>query len=387
MSGDNPSRSTDGHIEASERAGGMPMQERRRWPREEQAAGESKPGRAPALKPLEFSTRGLPRKEQFGAWQAYMEPLLDLRLPEDKSPASGFPADHTAWNLGSVLIVQQRVSAHSYERSAAKLRASSIDHWCVGILRSGRSWTEVDGQVAQNAPGKAEFRTLGHPFCGRTVDAESVILYMPRDMFPEASRLLDARNNCVLSGNLATLLINYVSSVEASLPSLVAEDLSGIVQTLRDIVTVCLSSSAEQGTANAQQAIGTMERARRYIHQNLASPDLTPDNLCHELGISRTRLYQLFEPSGGVQHYIRRRRLLAAHAALSDTANTQRILDIAEAAGFDSAANFSRAFKLEFGYSPREARNLATASRATYGTSAVSENAESFRAWLAALGH
>lgn len=388
MNRNHPSTNPSQNSTKADRGATEPVQERRRWTREQQTEAEVSTNGAPvpALKPLEFSTRSFPASEQFVAWQAYMEPIAELRLPDDMSPVDGFPADHVAWNLGNVLIVQQRVPAHSYLRSLTKLRASPIDHWSLTLLRSGESWTGVDRQVAHNEAGKVELRTLGHPFRGRTTDAESIILYMPRELFGDASRIFDVANNSILSGNLANLLIEYVNSVEASLRSLVAEDLAGITRTLRDMITACLSA-VDRKPVTEKQTVGLMERARRYIHENIASPELVPDRLCHELGISRTRLYHMFEASGGVLHYIRKRRLLAAHAALSDPANSQRILEIAEAAGFDTPANFSRAFKTEFGYTPRDARELATASHSAFRATPLRENTAAFRDWLCALGH
>jgi AraC-like DNA-binding protein len=47
---------------------------------------------------------------------------------------------------------------------AQKIRFSPIDHWRIAFLRSGRTWTEVDGHVAQNEPGMMEVRSLGRPF-------------------------------------------------------------------------------------------------------------------------------------------------------------------------------------------------------------------------------
>ncbi len=386
MNGGWDSRTPGGKIEEADSSTPKPRPERRRWPRDEQAVRDTPAIRGPPiLKPLEFSTRDLPRKQQFSAWQSYMETVAEYRLPDDKTLADGFPADHVAWNLGSALIVQQRVPAHSYRRSVAKLRASPVDHCYISILRSGRSWTEVDGYVARNEPGKAVFRTLGHPFWGRITDAEAVIVYLPRDLFGDSAAILDAANNSILSGNLAHLLDDYISSVETSLSSLVAEDLPGIVSALRDMVAMSLTSVKHKHVTE-QHGMGLMERARRYIRQHLASPDLTPESLCQELGISRTRLYQLFEPSGGVLHYIRRKRLLAAHASLSDPANNQRVFEIAEAAGFDTPANFSRAFKLEFGYSPREAREHAAAEHSAYSGVDTPDDMESFGHWLTALG-
>jgi len=337
---------------------------------------------------LQFSTRDLAPENQFAAWQAHVAPLFDVRLPDDPSVHNGFAADHTAWNLGSMLIVQQRTPAHSYARSAAKLRLSSIDHWYLVLPRTGRAWTEVDGHVVEGRPGRVEFRSLGHPFRGRTMESESLVLYLPRDLFPNAAAL-DAKNNSVLSGNFANLIADYVSGIEARLHVLAADDLPLVVHTTRDMILAGLSPSADRTGATEQQMnVALMERARRHIQRNLGSPDLTPDALCRALGISRTRLYQLFEPSGGVLHYIQKRRLLAAHAALSDPENRQRIVDIAEAVSFSSAANFSRAFSHEFGYSPREARNAAAPARLAHVVSLTEqEKTRSFEEWLKMLGN
>jgi len=365
-----------------------PERDRRRWPREAQPHNESASPLAPALEPLSFSTLELAPEDQFAAWQAHMVPLVEVKLPDDKSPDDGFPADHTAWNLGGMLIVQQRAAAHSYMRSAAKLRSSSIDHWCIVLPHTGRSWTEVDRRVAESQPGKLEIRSLGYPFRGRATDSESLLLYMPRDLFADAAASLDAKNNSILSGNFANLLVGYINSIEARLRSLTADDLPRIVHATRSMIIACLGPAAEHAAAAEQLAnVALMERARRYVHQNLDAAHLTPDSMCRALGVSRSRLYQLFEPSGGVLHYIQSRRLLAAHIALSDPADSRRIVEIAEAFGFSSAANFSRAFSKEFGYSPREGRSTVVLSRPAHSAShAEHQKASSFEGWLKALG-
>ncbi|MFB9983116.1 helix-turn-helix domain-containing protein [Mesorhizobium kowhaii] len=362
--------------------------DRRRWPREGQPHNEAAPSLAPVLEPLPFSTLELAPEDQFAAWQAHMAPLVEVRLPEDKSPDDGFPADHTAWNLGGMLIVQQRAPAHSYMRSAAKLRSSSIDHWYIVLPRTGRSWTEVDRRVAENQSGKLEIRSLGYPFRGRVTDSESLFLYLPRDLFSDAASTLDAKNNSILSGNFANLFVDYVNSIEARLRSLTAEDLPRIIHATRSMIIACLAPPAEHAAAAEQLAsVALMERARRYVQTNLDAAHLTPDSMCRALGVSRSRLYQLFEPSGGVLHYIQSRRLLAAHVALSDPADSRRIVDIAETFGFSSAANFSRAFSKEFGYSPREGRSTVVLPRPAHSVSlAEHEKASSFEGWLKALG-
>jgi len=72
-----------------------------------------------------------------------MAPLVDVHLPDGKSEGDGFLAEQTGWHLGEILIVQQRAQACSYIRDQAMLRSSPIDHWNVGVMRSGRAWTEA----------------------------------------------------------------------------------------------------------------------------------------------------------------------------------------------------------------------------------------------------
>ena len=337
--------------------------ERRRWPREPTVRRERQTSPATGLIPSHFSTHELPPAEQFDAWRAHMAPLLDVRLPDEKSADEGFPAEQIGWRLGDLLVVQQRAPGYSYERSRAMLRSSPIDHWSIGLFHSGRAWTEVDRRVAEAGPGEPFLRSLSYPFRGRTTEATAVLLFVPYELLADDMSKLEGANNSVLSGSLAGMLLNYINGMEANLGNITAPEVPRIVRTIRDMIVASAAASANPDVGGSQVNMGMMERAHRYIHLNLHSEDLTPDAICRALAISRTRLYQLFEPSGGVLNYIRRRRLLQAYADLSDPANKRPISEIAEAAGFDVAANFTRAFSHEFGAGPREVRKMAAAER------------------------
>ncbi len=363
--------------------------ERRRFPRSSTIIGEEQTQQVPILKPILFSTRDLEPRAQFAAWQAYIAPLVDIRLPDNISVEAGFLAEHAAWNLGGMLITQQRTPPHSYLRSQAKVKANLVDHWHISVLHSGRTWTEVDGLVSEGGSGKVELRSLGYPFRGRSTEAETLSLILPRTLLSDSPASTDVKNNVALSGTLTKLLIEYLDIIENNLVNFAAVDLPHVVQTLRDMILASVSSWAAQSAGTEQHSILTLtERIRRFVESNLTSNDLTVDHICRELGISRTKLYQVFEQEGGVHHYIQRRRLLSAHAALSDPANREQIVDIAFAIGFSSAAHFSRAFSKEFGYSPREARNLSSPhySGQVQPLTPV-DGAQSFETWLRMLGH
>lgn len=371
---------------ASPDPAGVPRLERRRWPRESDQTDKANACAPPALTPLLFSTASLEPVEQFAVWRSHLQPIAEVGLPDGVTPQDGFAAEHTAWNLGKMLLVRQCTDAYRYTRSAEKLRSSSIDHWYIGIPHRGNAWTEVDGHVVESSRDTVTFRSLGHPYRGRATDSEVTLLYLPYDLFADHAGMLVAANNSVFSGNYATLLIDYIGSVETRLPSLVASDLPKIVSTIRDMLVTCLAETApSRQNGTNPQILSTMERVHRYIHSNLGAQNLNPDSISRAMGISRTRLYQLFEASGGVLNYIRKKRLQDAYAALSDPINNQRILDIAEEAGFDVAANFTRAFIHEFGLNPSDVRKAAVGQP----PAAVHDDPSptpTFEKWLRELG-
>ncbi len=98
---------------------------------------------------------------------------------------------------------------------------------------------------------------------------------------------------------------------------------------------------------------------RGIVRANLTSASFGPDEFCRILGVSRSQLYRLFEPLGGVARYIQRQRLLLAYSMLTDPKVTAPIAGIAESLCFSDAAGFSRAFRREFGHSPSDMRMSA----------------------------
>jgi AraC-like DNA-binding protein len=327
--------------------------ERRRHPRVAKEALGVEEGKEGTLIPLRFETSSLPAFRQFPTWREHMAALMDCRLPDHADPESGFLAEQAIWNLGGVLLLQQTTPAFSFVRSPEMVRLSPIDHWYITFLRTGCSWVEADGHVAENKPGMMSIRSLGRPFRGRKQATTTVSLIMPADLFANHGGLPAACNNVILGGHRVKLLVDYISSVETNLTHFTEGDLPTAKDRMRDMVFDAVTPlvDRDQGHDHISQ-IGLMTRARRFILGNISSPDLTIEGICKELAISRTRLYELFEASGGVANYIRRRRLLAAHAMLADPADNRKVAEIGLTIGFDSAANFSRAFTQHFGYSP-----------------------------------
>lgn len=294
--------------------------------------------------PLVITTNDLPPGDQFERWRQTLASVVDLRL--DNEGQGGFPASQSVWDFGSMAFTVAELPGGGRVRSWRHLKRNPLDHWCLVLLapRRGRAPLEI--------------RSLARPFEAAADGDEAVLsLYMPRDLFPKGAPALDRLQEHIPEGPLTALLSDYILSLRNRLPGMVASELPGVAEATRQLIAACLVPEA-QAIETSEEAIrvSIIDRARRVVRQNLARPDFGPLHLGRALGMSRSRLYRQFEPLGGVTRYIRRQRLLAAHAALSDPLDLRPVISIAESVGFTDASSFSRAFRDEFGYSPSDAR-------------------------------
>ena len=95
------------------------------------------------------------------------------------------------------------------------------------------------------------------------------------------------------------------------------------------------------------------ERAREYIHDNIASPNLGVTEIAAYVGASRATLYRTFESLGGIRHYITLVRVEMARSILgAGQPDRNGIAQVAFACGFSSSNQMIRAFKQHLGISP-----------------------------------
>ena len=109
-------------------------------------------------------------------------------------------------------------------------------------------------------------------------------------------------------------------------------------------------------------AVSRVARTVRRIERE-PGEDLALGSLAREAGLSPYHFLRTFQSLTGVTpyQYVVRTRLRAA--ALRLTAEPARVIDIALDSGFGDVSNFNRAFRTEFGVSPRAYRTAALGER------------------------
>ncbi|MCT2400446.1 acetamidase/formamidase family protein [Novosphingobium mangrovi (ex Huang et al. 2023)] len=115
-------------------------------------------------------------------------------------------------------------------------------------------------------------------------------------------------------------------------------------------------AKAMGGAAGMRAAL--LERIFQTIEIRLSDPDLNYQQVAAEHGISPRYLQKLFESiNDSFGHYVKVRRLERCRLDLRSPLHVQKsISDILFEWGFNDSASFSRAFREQYGISPREYR-------------------------------
>ena len=295
---------------------------------------------------------------QFAAWSAQCASVIEMR--ENLSGSRGYAAGHSVWQLGAMALSQVRAPGATFRRTASHIRRDSLDHWIVSYTRRGTQALRID-DACMAAPARVPcIFSLREPFEGRRDTIDWVTLFVSRDLFPDLAPAIDAAMHRPLDTAMGGLLGGYLDMLAGQLPRMTLAELPRAVEATRAMFAACIAPTPDARAAAQEQIAQTrLARLKALVRQNLRSPTLGPRRLCGLGGVSRSQLYRLFEPFGGVARYIQAERLQHAHRALSDPCETRDIQRIAEEFGFYDASTFSRIFRREFGMTPTELRRAA----------------------------
>ena len=131
-----------------------------------------------------------------------------------------------------------------------------------------------------------------------------------------------------------------------------------------------------------------LDKALAFIDRNLASRDLSPALVEANLPLSRSSLYRLFEPLGGVRNAILQRRLdRSMKALLTGGARSRRCARSRAITDFQTEEQFSRAFRARFGITPNQFYDMVR-RKDQAGLAAQAERAgfANLQAWIEHIG-
>lgn len=318
---------------------------------------EAPPDEPAGLRTIDFSTNNLAEAERFAAWREIHSATVELSRGKDNG---GFSARHRTWDLGHMAFQTVETDGVRFSSLARQGRRDPLDHWVVSIFVSGECMVQGAGGLLRSVPGVPQVTSLADNFHGHQTRGRAHLLYIPRDTCRDSAHIIDASSQTRLQHGMGSIFADYMLSLAHRLEHLQPDDLGELVSATRALLVAAIVNRHDR-LDEARPVINhtVLERARQCVQSNLQNPALDVQFILRRLGVSRSRLYRLFEASGGIVHYIQKRRLIAAHNVLADPLNTRRIFEVAEDFCFNDAAEFSRAFRREFSCSPSDVRATA----------------------------
>jgi AraC-like DNA-binding protein len=182
---------------------------------------------------------------------------------------------------------------------------------------------------------------------------------------PQAGVGVDAGALAEMMGQTFELTAFQESLLRSSVPMLLfgANDLArpasivGVDRYLCAMAGLLLRTVVARPAAEPEQLESVRARTDAIIFEQASDATLTPATIAAQLNISLRQLYRAFNRTESPAARIRRRRLERAAELLSARSPQPQVERVAQECGFASAEYFSRAFRREFGISPRAYRS------------------------------
>ena len=311
---------------------------------------------------LDFSTAPLDSRAQLDYWREVVcTTFVEYEMDVPQHASTGFLGQVTAQTVGGVGVARVVSDPHTVFRSPSLVRRSSEDDLLVNLAVQGRVTVTQQGREALLQPGDFTVYDSALPCRIACLDPfELLVLKVPRSLFDAHCPLAQDTMATQVPGDrgVGALIAPFLHSLTVHARGLAPDASARIATTLLELLATALSDrTAVGGQLKAPGAVH-MGRARRYINDHIADPDLSPTVIAQALGISVRYLHAIFRAEDTTpSHWILRQRIHMAARLLADPGRAgRRVTDIAYAVGFKDASHFTRAFKSRYGVSPREYR-------------------------------
>jgi AraC-like DNA-binding protein len=298
---------------------------------------------------------------RFYEWEDGMSSAgFKLELPDNNR--DGFDWGVTGYNFGRVIGGVLTVSEHDINRQYGNL-FSMPDHIVIFIVIIGGMDVQCFGRRFQMTQGDILIQDMSQPIQIRVYpgDLKPRLCTYQYIIMPKHSLhfnvdiaslhgkhiLASSPVNIILRNHFATMVQVFDQMTEQEVLSTGEGAASVFLQTLHLVAGKKVEHPFEQSAR--------LERICLHIEKHIASP-ISVDAMCKSFAISRSGLYRLFEPLGGIAQFVRNRRLLLAKRLLrSSSMSDHSLAAIARQCGLELSA-LRRYFNEVYGATPKEMR-------------------------------
>lgn len=309
-------------------------------------------------------------------WRSATGPLFRTEVVGE--PAE-FDVGITAHRVGGLVISRVRYDATTFRRTEAEVRGPAHQPIAVELYRSGSIRGQVDGTELRLDPHRIGIQDFSCPYEGRAARSELLVVAIPRHRLRGARSLGRDRPLVTfpVDGGAGAILQDALLALWRQVDSGAVHAAAATTDAFVDLVDELLADDPLGGASGARAAMVA------YLLSNLDDPTLGVAQLQRRFHWSRSAIYRLFEPEGGVRTFIRTQRLARIREGLAHPRGPRvTVRSVARRYGIDDPTQLHRAFRREFGVAPSEV--LASADPADGGTwiERDPDPAARLRSWL-----
>jgi len=263
---------------------------------------------------------------------------------------------------GNLQLSTIQSSEISLRRSHSEPHLSSQDAYFAVLLLSGTGLLEQHGREAFLQPGDISLYDATRPHRVHCFGELSKMIYLsiPRAVLRDRVAGIDRCTALLIPGNkgIGFVAANFLHSSATHADQLQDHEFSTLSDHALDLLALAITSVRPLDINLSRSRLGSLNSIKTVVEQNLRNAELDASLISRYAGLSTRYINDLFaEEATSLMRYVWTRRLEnCGKDLLNPVFADHRISDIAFRWGFNDAAHFSRAFKQQFGCSPREFR-------------------------------
>lgn len=306
---------------------------------------------------MRFTTNAYPKEQRRDAWRFALK-RFSLNLDEvDEATLYGELIQFRSSTGIDFLRVTGTPQSWSID-----FREQPATYWLALIL---------DGTATMRDAQQTISLADGEIICGRgdsavhlgfTADNRSLVVQVPHGVLSMRLKtpIAGGPRKIATASGAARIFSGMLRSLADTISEITTDQARPVELAFPEFLVTSLLDNAPAkafgGAAGMRSAL--LERIFQTIEIRLSDPDLNYQQVAAEHGISPRYLQKLFESiNDSFGHYVKVRRLERCRLDLRSPLHVQKsISDILFEWGFNDSASFSRAFREQYGISPREYR-------------------------------
>jgi AraC-like DNA-binding protein len=267
--------------------------------------------------------------------------------------AARFFFSGVTYQLPTAVFANLTSVAQTLSRGPAEI-ALRGDQFLIYAQIEGELDANYAGRERKVRPGDIVLIDYSQEILCRATDFRMMYVMVARERVP-ALLLTPSAHGTVFPGasGAARLLYRTIETLLETADTLTLAAADAAVDALMTMAAGIQESMLPQISGSGASGEAQLDILLAFIDRNLANPELSPAFLEAKLPFSRSSLYRLCEPLGGVASAILQRRLdRSMKSLLTGTAAKPLLRSIARDHGYINKEQFSRAFRARFGITP-----------------------------------